>query len=404
MAGFVFNMGQDRRTGVTGRQAVLECMAAGVYPTRSIHPLPSGKWRGEHLAVLGDFLTMRTGDHVYFLSGRNMYGIGQLVGIGGRQCALSNYPSACDPSTPAYEEVKDALLWDDGTVSSLGARWVCTFEPSPLFFSRGVDMDVALAARPESMRRLPSNQDRTFIKLDDEEDRVLSQLLLLENRDYFENPANPALSMVGPTVYRENHARIRERLSMDNYDLNLSGIRTAHRNGRRLTPEMALEVMLLDCLRQANSVEAELFGRIDYLAHQVPASPTKKFMWMDKMDIFGYAYAPETGLAGIDRPVVRYAVVELKPEVASVADVSQVMSYVDWVTHHWAGLDPSLVSAFLVAASFPDEVRAAAKTDGLRYYTVGRREESKTRQWSELRLVSYTCDRTDNSLRFTNVT
>jgi hypothetical protein len=280
---------------------------------------------------------------------------------------------------------------------------LCTFEPSPLFFRQGVDMDVALASRPQSMRRLPSNQDRTFIKLDDEEDVALSRLILLANRRYFSDPTDPELAMVATGSCASTHAHIGQKLLEADYSLDLAALLPRHREGKRLSPEMALETALIDRLMDAGSTEATLFGRLDMVAHQIPASPPKKFVWMDKMDIFGYAYAPADHLSGLAPPIARYVVIEVKPGPADTAAVSQVMSYVDWITEHWAGHDPTLVSAYLVAASYPEAVLEAATEYGKRYHTVGRREESRTLVWEDLSLVSYNYDRQSEKLSFQKV-
>ena len=186
----------------------------------------------------------------------------------------------------------------------MGARWMCTFAPSPSFFAEGVDMDVALSSRPQSMRRLPSNEDRTFLKLDDEEDRVLCQLIILANRDRLDRLGDSGPYGVRASDYLKSHSRISKRLSGGHYGLDSGDLLSQHRLGKRLDKEMALEAVLVDRLNRAQPQAVDIFGRLDYIAHQVPASPTKKFRWMDKMDIFGYAYAPQLGrdLTGAERP------------------------------------------------------------------------------------------------------
>ena len=54
----------------------------------------------------------------------------------------------------------------------------------------------------------------------------------------------------------------------------------------------------------------------------------------------------------------------------------------------------------LLAASFPPDAMQAATDNGVRYYTVGRREESETKVWRRLRLVTYRCDSTTGRLDF----
>lgn len=402
MAGFLFNLGGDSNANTTREDALAECLTKGVYHTRGLEPLDSGKWKGNHIALLGDFLSMNRGDHVYFLCGRNIYGIGTLTDIAEVDCKLGNFPHACEPTIPDYLEVRDRLLFDHGPDAVSGNRWLCTFEPSPRFFKQGVDMDVALATRPESMRRLTSNQDRTFIKLDDEEDGVLAHLVLRQNREYFDNPSDDSLYF--DSDYEKVHAGVAAMLKNGDYRLHVGHMLPAHREGRRIAPEMALEVALMDGLLRRESGAVSVFGEFDFIAHQVPASPPKKFKWMDKMDIFGYRYAPASLVSGIVPPVVEYAVIEVKPGVARPEDVSQVMSYVDWVSREWAGNNPSLVKAYLLAASFPEEVQEAANEYGKRFFVEGRRDEARTRVWSELSLVSYRYDKDIEALEFETAT
>jgi hypothetical protein len=120
---------------------------------------------------------MKAGDNVYFLSRRQIYGVGKLVNIG-QDCKYKNYISASDfVKKDEFDENNNPL-----TDTSPLFRWICFFEPDSIFFDKGVDMDDVLTYKPSSFRMLRTFQDSTFIKIDDEENQALKECIYLKNR------------------------------------------------------------------------------------------------------------------------------------------------------------------------------------------------------------------------------
>ena len=65
MAGYLFTFSKE--------EEATECMKRGAYST-----LMNPKWSSATEATLGDYVTMRPGDNVYFFSKRKIYGIGKI--------------------------------------------------------------------------------------------------------------------------------------------------------------------------------------------------------------------------------------------------------------------------------------------------------------------------------------
>ena len=113
--------------------------------------------------------------------------------------------------------------------------------------------------------------------------------------------------------------------------------------GTQIRHEMAIETSIIEIL-SGNS--DSVFGRWDYVSHQVVASPFKAIDYMDKIDVFGYRY-----IRGFET-ISKYLIVEIKRDSATVESIDQVMKYVDWVNHEYAHDDYSMIEAFVVAMIF----------------------------------------------------
>jgi hypothetical protein len=242
-------------------------------------------------------------------------------------------------------------------------------------------MDDALMYRPSAFRMLRSFWRRSFIKVDDDEDQALADLVLRANRTALELGDEAAWI---PTRHREVHARIRRTATrgnaLDSKDLVLLAA-----DGTALRHEMALEAALCFQLAHRDPSTERIFGRWDFVTHQLVASPAKPPDYNDWIDVFGWTLIPGS------RTVGYYRVVELKKGVATSVDVEQVMKYVDWVKDEYCFGDYGLIRAYLVAHSFDDTVFDAANSAGRRLYTKGRRPPY-TLEWGvngELSLVTY---------------
>lgn len=382
MAGYLFNLGPQAD--------LAETFMSGVYSTFLSEP--PGYWRTPHEATFADYATMEPGQHVYLFQDRVVYGVGQLVATGSH-CRYQNFPQATEPHSVEHGDVADSLLWDSGP-ESVRQRWLCTFAPAPHFFRRGVDMDDLLSSNPAAFRMLRANWKVSFIKFDDEEDQAFLDALLRANEDVA--PQDEADEDVVFPWSESAHQHIAARAT-EAHHLSAGPLMGACANGTVLGHEMAIEAGILFQLAEGEVHTTDVFGEWPYLSHQVMASPFKPIDWADKMDLFGQAPIP-----GHPRTVARYLVGEVKKDVAQVADVQQVMKYVDWVKDQYAHGDYSMVRAFLVAHDFAVPAIQQLSEVAERAYTVGRRPP-KTARWNNLHLVRYRYDASIRRLRFERV-
>jgi hypothetical protein len=264
-------------------------------------------------------------------------------------------------------------------------RWVCVFEPSPSFFIfdkggskdiserifGGVDMDDALSSAPDAFRMLRAFESLSFIKLGDEENQALKDIVLKYNKEYLLSP--------DCGKYLSSHPSIMKNLTKS-HALDVSPFFSESiENGQKHldTTEMAIEAALLQSISRSNSV----FGKWDYLTHQVIASPFKPIRWVDHIDVFGYRYIEGTTTKS------EYLVIEIKKGEAKEGDAEQLMKYVDWVKEEYCHGDYSMIHAFLVASSFKiDKENLLPKIERNYLY---RRRPADTRKWTNLELVKF---------------
>src|SRR5206468_93150 len=101
-------------------------------------------------------------------------------------CKFLNFEGACLPHPADYNSVKH-LLWDEGNISA-DQRWVCTFQPSPYFFRKGIDMDDMLASNPAAFKILRAFWKVSFIKFDDTENQAFKDAILKLNQNALGTP------------------------------------------------------------------------------------------------------------------------------------------------------------------------------------------------------------------------
>jgi hypothetical protein len=362
----------------------------GVYATK-LNP-PNRYWRPHHEATFADYVTMRPEDNVYFFIRRKIYGIGELVAVTGEgglgACHFLNFTGANSPINFPYPSVAHQLLWDEGP-ESVNQRWVCFFRPSPHFFQNGVDMDDVLASNPTRFKMLRAFWKVSFVKVDDEENQALKDIILRVNEKALIRPTGVTFT----SCFRRYQSEI-EGILNQSYMLEPSQLLVACSREDFLTHEMALEAGLLYQLHKKDPSTIQVFGEWDYLSHQVIASPFKPVDYMDRMDIFGYAYVP-----GFFPTKSKFLVVEIKKDFAQENDIDQVMKYVDWVKDEYCSGDYSMIKAFMVAYDFSKDVIKRADKVGRRTYTIGHRP-ARSGEWSDLKLVKYTFDQQTGLLRF----
>ncbi len=359
----------------------------GIYSTKL--STPSNYWKKHHEATFADYATMQPGDNIYFFIKRKIYGIGEIVQVGD-DCKFLNYPNANKPFNFTYNDIKNDLLWDEGEHSK-DQRWICVFKPNPNFFMNGIDMDEALSSNPSKFRSLRAFWKVSFIKLDDDENQALKDVILKNNQHLLNNSDK---DFIFNSKYQDYHLKILNLLKNNNYKFEMNEILSSCCDAAKLKHEMAIEAGILFQLSNKEKETTEIFGQWDYISHQVIASPFKPVDYMDKMDIFGYSFIPE-----YNPTKSKFLVMELKKDNANKEDIDQLLKYVDWVNDDYSHGDYSMIHSFLVASGFSEDVINYSKEIGIRKYVLGRRPP-KSEEWSNLKLVKYSFDEIDNKIRF----
>lgn len=391
MAGYIMTLGKPSSKKIPITTPLENCVRLGVYST-NINPNKNhpDKWGNTHEATLSDYATMKEGDNIYFFIDRKIYGIGTLKNIG-CDCKFNNFPLASEAPEKDYLQIRSDLLVDFG-INSPKNRWLCTFEPTPHFFRKGVDMDEVLSSNPTKFRMLRAFSKLSFLKIDDEENKALKDIILKRNEEFlFENTSEDIFEFDNTL-----HSEIAAKLLNSNYYLNTAEPLIACYDFKKniLGHEMALECGLLSQLSNNDAHTLSIFGKWDYISHQVIASPFKPLEYIDKMDIFGYRYIP-----GYTGTISKYLLMELKKDAASPEDLNQVMKYVDWISQEYAFGDYDMINAFLVAKTIPKDVIDARNTIAQRNFIKGRRPPTFG-TWTNLTLVEYTFNSQTNKLEF----
>lgn len=364
MAGYVITM--------RSIEDIKKCIETGIYSTDIEHKLTDKRWRKQHEGTFADYLSMQAHDHIYFFSNRILYGIGELINIQG-DCKFLCYHHADDPLVPKNSKEYESCrpLIDSFTESN---RCMCLFRPIPQFFLSGVDMDAVLNSNPDAFRMLRSLWKLSFIKVDDEEDRALLDVILKHNERninddkkcfVFDDSLHNYLEHEDLTSYRFTYHNLAKYANTD--------------GAQHIDHEMAIEASLCDILSHS---DVEPFGHWDYISHQVVASPFKPIDYMDKMDVFGYRLIP--GFSTISK----YLIIEIKKDGANEETVGQVMKYVDFVTNEYAHGDYSMVEAFIVAYDFGENTKQTCRDKAVRNYISGYRPVT-AEEWRSIHLVTY---------------
>lgn len=375
MAGYIFSLNNIG--------ALKYSIEHGIYST--ILKIPKNQyWQVNHEGTFGDYITMKEGDNVYFFHDRKIYGIGRMINING-DCKFLNFPNADLPQQFIFSSIKNSMILNSR--DNINNRMLCIFTGNPYFFKNGVDMDEVLTSNPSKFKMLRAFWKLSFIKIDDEENKALMDVILKSNEKYL--TTREQIYITKNTV----HKRI-TKITNEQYKVNADNIiKIASNTDGSIKHEMALEVGILDYIANKKGNE---FGHWDYLSHQVIASPFKPIDYMDKMDIFGYRYI--SGYSTISK----FLVIEIKKETASIADISQLMKYVDWVNQEYCYGNYEMIEAFLVANKIPEEVRKQKENIARRNYTKSRRPPI-SKQWYNLRMVEYQYCPGNNKLKFREV-
>ena len=348
-----------------------DCILTGTYSTYLSEP-KNNLWSIHHEGTFADYFSMKENDNIYFFIKRKIYGIGRIVNLN-KDCKFLNFIEADIPTVPTKEKYQDMepLLPD----ACANYRCFCTFEPSPYFFSNGVDMDDVLNSNPSRFRMLRAMWKVSFIKVDDEENQALQDIILKRNEEFIFNGHNTFKHT------KKIHNDINRKISFNHRMRAYNILRTCAKDNT-IKHEMAIEAALCRLLIKDNYTP---FGKWDYISHQVVASPFKAIDYMDKMDVFGYRY--------IEGFLTRskYLVIEIKKDAASTEVIDQIMKYVDWIQEEYAYGDYSMIEAFIVAADFPPEVIEKCNLECVRKFTKGYRPTLSC-TWNNIKLIKYTYD------------
>lgn len=372
MAGYIMNLNDE--------ESIKKCIETGTYSTILKEP-KNGKWNIAQEGTFADYFSMQEGDSIYFFHKRKIYGIGKIVNVNG-ECKYLNYKDADIPIIQSQDQYfNNYPLLEYGNVNN---RCFCTFVPEPLFFMNGVDMDDVLSSNSEKFKIFRTMQQVSFIKVDDEENKALRDIILKRNEEYISTGKNCFEFNPQFHINIENNMRWFHR--MEAYNILLSAS-----NDKKIKHEMAIEASLCEQLCKENDTP---FGRWDYISHQVAASPFKPIHYMDKMDVFGYKY-----IEGFDT-ISKYLVIEIKKDEAGAEVIEQIMKYVDWINREYSHGDYSMIEAYIVAAKISDEVVELKKEQCIRNYMKGYRP-TKVCTWQEVKLVEYEFDSATGSIKYT---
>lgn len=377
MAGYVMTLGQKQES----INILRSCVRNGCYST-IIQPLKYRSFVYKE-GTFADYFTMRPGDNIFFFCNRLIYGIGKLVSVQ-NECKFLNYLGADTPCNFTDEEFENAnALIPDSNICN---RCFCVFDGDPSFFTQGIDMDEVLASNPNAFRMLRVMDGVSFIKIGDEENQALKDIILKRNEEnlILSDGENTQDNNESESIFESNddfQTSLSER-NLSNYFFRYNSllINSTNRDGSLLR-EATLEAALCDILTHRDDT---LFGHWDYISHQVVASPFKPVKFMDKMDIFGYRYIPGY------KTKSKFLIIELKRDSADTSVIGQVMKYVDWVKEEYARGDYSMIEAYVVAHDFPETVFNERDNLAIRNYIQGFRP-TRAKIWNNLRLVKYSC-------------
>lgn len=372
MAGYIFLLNEHGDLN--------EQMRNGVYSTNMKNP-ENDRWSSAMEGTIADYMTMKEGDNIYFFQRRKIYGIGELITVDDRVIS-ENFPGSFLPRYFEYEDIEDDLLTNTGEESAIN-RLACFFRPSPHFFREGVDMDDVLSSAPEKFKMLRLIQQVSFIKVDDEENQALKNIILKRSLNAL---SAPDADNTFEDDHVNNHAVIAARLGPQ-YDIRINELMLEFTNvDRSLRHEMLVEVAILYQLSYDHPNAVNIFGSWDHLSHQVGASPFKPISYMDRIDVFGYAY-----IEGHRPTVERYLVVEIKAGRVTNEDLNQLMKYVDWIKNEYADNEYAPIQAFLLGHSFEEGIEEDADNIIQRNYTIGNRP-TRAASWANVKLVGYEVD------------
>ena len=372
----------------------------GVYGTRFRKTIDSA-WRESQEKTIADYTLVEEGDLVFFFRERNIYGIGLVKGFDtprGRQVVFNIFPQAVIPDSPSYrsedylwKEQFDEKLWSEQERMGYELRFVFFFDPCPVFFKDGLDMDFVLQSDAKNVaNQIRAFEDRSFIRLEDEEARLLVELFTRRRSRSqgifdFQGSAHEGISR----IVTDSAA----------YDFNPDTLISRFAERGLLRRESMMQIAFAYGIAHQNEPFSGVFGNWDFIANQFPVSPFKPTKYRDFADIFGYTCKKLNGR--LPDAISGFYVVELKRNrlvgqtentfTEACRYIDQTMKYVDWVANYRAGGDYMLIKAFLVSGGFSDRIIEYAKKNRIRDFVIPRRPYEAMR-WEGLSLIQYSFD------------
>ena len=409
MAGYFIVLGdirdENQKIIKSAKDILFDMCRCGMYSTNLFVKDGVQKWSKQKIATFGDYFGMQKDDYIFFFFGRKIYGVGKLVNVGG-SCKCWAFKGANIPIAYNENQIASSRLTDDIKPEN---RCVCFFEPVE-FYPLAIDMDEALMSYSDSFKSLRVIQDRTFIKLDDEEAMALFSVLHRRNTSAKQGEL---YDWTPPSFDNSAHEAAKAKIlqSPQDYSFTVESLLVNYQqwNGNGIQEEMAIEAAVIDFL--ASNKENAVFDKLSYVTHQVSASPAKPVEYMEWMDVFGYSiskYLVKQGIP-VQFAIDKYYVMEIKRDFLSLqapkkgketiqmrttkSVANQLMKYVDWVAKNYASGNYPMVRGILIANGFNDNFIEYCKTTCVRNYNDGYRDSTPA-VWDGFELIKYTFDGT----------
>ncbi|SHF14267.1 hypothetical protein [Clostridium fallax] len=224
----------------------------------------------------------------------------------------------------------------------------------------------------------------SFLKIDDEENKALKDIILKRNENFLsDNADNTDIFFSFDSTYHNN---IKNKLNK-NYILDTKKILYYSSNKNIIYHEMAIEAAVICQISNKVKNTIDILDCCDYISHQVIASPFKPIDYMDKMDIFGYKYIPN-----FYGTISKYLVIELKKGAAKIQDIEQTLKYVDWINQQYSFGDYSMINAFLIANEFDKSIIEEKNKLAKRNF-ITKSHPITSSIWTNLKLIKYTFNR-----------
>lgn len=362
MAGYIFSLGKEN-----SQEMLKKCIYNGVYSTNMKEITSETRNFIPFEGTFADYCSMKPGDNIYFFTNRKIYGIGELIYLG-KDCKFLNYPTSSNPSPVNFSEVANQLILS-ADLGNENNRWLCVFKPSPFFYCTPVDMDDVLLYKPDTFKSLRTFWKKSFTKITDEENNSLKEYILLKNQN------NTNCFEYSDNFHKSNY----DKFNNDDYLFSYKPILDFATRDNIIRHEMALESAIVLELSSSNNL---LLGNWDYISHQVEASPFKPIDYMDKIDIFGYKFLPNTQV------ISKYLIIENKNEEATLEVAEQISKYIDWVVKTYAYGNYDMVEAYIIAPKFSEDLLNNGKSIVERKYIVSS-HPVENKAWNNLKFISY---------------